>query len=275
MNQLNTNGLRAILDRMPTSQLQNLLDEELQKEQSDPTAVKLLLAALESRQASEPELGTIAGEEARQKYRDQMEELFRPKPRMRWTPLLRVASVILVVGLLLVVVPQKAEAETFWEMLQRLSDSVIEYFSGEGQLVESDYVCITENEGLQQVYDAVAELAITEPVVPMWLPKESVLIDLQREKTPMMSGICATFSNGDSEVIFKLTAYKGEPAHQYYRDDDYYDSYERNGVTYVITRNNDHWTAIWTNENIECHITLDCQEETLREILKSIYVMEE
>ena len=91
----------------------------------------------------------------------------------------------------------------------------------------------------------------------------------------MLTGVWATFSNGSNEILYKLDVYEGEPAHQYYRDDIYYDRYERNGATYTITQNSSWWSVIWTKENIECHLTLDCQEETLRRILKSIYVMEE
>ena len=83
-------------------------------------------------------------------------------------------------------------------------------------------------------------------------------------------------SIGDEKIIvYKLSVYNGEPAHQFYRDDTYYDSYERNGTTYTITRNNDRWVAVWAKENIECSIFIDCQEETLYSVLKSIYVMEE
>ena len=46
-------------------------------------------------------------------------------------------------------------------------------------------------------------------------------------------------------------------------------------MTYNITRNNDWWVAVWTKDNIECSIALDCQEETLRRILDSIYTMED
>ena len=51
--------------------------------------------------------------------------------------------------------------------------------------------------------------------------------------------------------------------------------YEKNGMNFYITQNNDSWVAVWTKENIECFLTLDCQEDTLRRILGSIYVTED
>lgn len=253
-----------------------MLDKELQKEKSDPAAVKLILTVLEERHAAAPKRESSVSEEARQKYQDRMKELFPPEPQKRWTPLLKVASVILVVGLLFTaVLPQKAEAETFWEMLQRLSSSVVHFLDRDEELLKRDYIFETENEGLQQVYDAVVELGVTEPVVPMWLPDGCQLIEFVEKTTPMQQCIYASFSNDSGEIVYKVDVYKGEPAHQYYRDDSFYESYERNGVLYTISKNNGWWTAIWTKDNLECHLTLDCQEETLRRILNSIYVMED
>ena len=34
-----------------------------------------------------------------------------------------------------------------------------------------EYEFRTEHPGLQEVYDAVAGLGVTEPVVPMWIPE--------------------------------------------------------------------------------------------------------
>lgn len=275
MSELNTNGLRGIQDEITTEQLRQMLDEELQKEKSDPAAVKLILAILESRHETDPGAGSAISEEARQKYHQQMEELFPLVPRRRWMPLLRAASVVLILGLLFTVVPQKAEAETFWEMLQRLTNTVISYLDRDETLVSVDYVFETDNEGLQQVYDAVVELGVTEPMVPMWLPDGCEILSFEERISPMQKGICATFAFDGSMIVYKLDVYEGEPAHQYYRDDSFYDSFERNGVTYNITQNNDRWVAVWTKDNVEASITLNCQEETLRRILKTIYVMEE
>lgn len=275
MNELNTNGLRGILDDLPTLQLQQMLDDELQKDKSDPAAVKLLLSVLEARHAAESKPGSAVSEEARKKYQAQMEELFPPEPRKRWRPLIRAASVVLIIGLLFTVVPQKAEAETFWEMLQRLSSSVFELFSREDVILDKEYTFKTDNEGLQQVYDAVIELGVTEPVVPMWLPEGYELNEFASKSTPMVRRVHASFLNDNSEIIYKLDVYEGEPAHQFYRDDSFYESFERNGATYTISRNNTRWSVVWTKENIECSMFIDCQEDTLWRILKSIYEMEE
>lgn len=160
-------------------------------------------------------------------------------------------------------------------MLQRITNNVMEYFSGEGKLADLDYCFETNNPGLQQVYDAVVELGVTEPVVPMWLPDYYELNEFKYLDSPLTKGVYVSFSNGNNEIVYKLNGYGGEPAHQYYKDDTHYEKYEQNGTVYYIMRNNSRWTAVWTKENIECSIALDCEEETLRRILMSINVMED
>lgn len=276
MQELNINGLRGILEDLSTPQLRQMLDKELQKEKSDPAAVKLILAVLEERHTAVPKPESSVSEEARRRYQDRMEELFPPEPKKRWAPLLKVASVLLVVGLLFAtVLPQKAEAETFWEMLQRWSSTVLSYLGREDKFGKMEFTFETDNIGLQQVYDAVVELGVKNPVVPTWLPDGSELVELDSWNTPVANGVWAVFSLNGNEIFYQINVYNGEPAHQYYRDDSHYESYELEGATYNITRNNDRWSVIWAKDNIECHITLDCQEDTFRSILKSIYVMEE
>ena len=91
----------------------------------------------------------------------------------------------------------------------------------------------------------------------------------------MASGICATFSDDGNEIVYKVDVYNGEPAHQYYKDDTHYEAWERDGSTYHIARNNNRWLVVWGKENIECFLTLDCQEETLKRVLESICVTED
>lgn len=276
MNQDNTNGLRKVLDEIHTDQLKQMLDEELQKEKTDPAAVKLLLAILEDRHAEEPKPVSSVSEEARQRYQEQMEELFPPEPKKAWKPLLKVASVLLVCAILFSpLLPQKADAESLWEMLQRLSNTVIEFFGREDVVIETVNAFETDNAGLQQVFDTAVEMGIENPMVPMWLPDVCEITSIINKETPMSKGLWVTFSFDNSEIVYKLDMYEKEILRRYYRDDSFYDSYEHNGVTYTISKNNDRWGAIWVKDNIECSIILDCQEETLRRILKSVYVMEE
>lgn len=270
----NVTGLRDALEQLQTEELQTMLQTELERDTPDPDSVRLILNVLEERENDTVSPLTEQKESAWMKYQKKIAQL-QKKPSKRWNVLAKAASVVLIVGILVATIPGQAQAETFWEMLQRWSTSVVEYFSKNDAFVKSKYSFATNNGGLQQVYDAVLELGITEPVVPMWLPEGYEITELTTNSSPVLTGLYTRFVNVQGEIVYKVTIYHGEPAHQYYKDNTHYETYEREGATYNITRNNDRWVVVWTKENIECSMTIDCQEDTLQRILKSIYVMED
>ena len=270
----NVIGLRKALEQLQTEELQTMLQTELERDTPDPDSVRLILSVLEERETETALQLTEQKESAWRKYQKKIAQL-QKKPSKRWNVLGKAASVVLIAGILVATIPGQAQAETFWEMLQRWSNSVLEYFDHNRVRAELDYTFKTDNDGLQQVYDAVVKLGVTEPVVPMWLPDGYEITELTVIHAPILQGFWARFAKGDSAIVYKISVYNGEPAHQYYKDDKYYETYEREGATYNITRNNDRWVVVWTKDNIECSIFVDCKEDTLRRILSSIYKMED
>lgn len=270
----NVTGLRESLEQLQTEELQTMLQSELERDPPDPDSVRLILSVLEDRESQTNQQLTEQKEAAWQKYQKKIAQL-QKKPSKRWNVLAKAASVVLIAGILIATIPGQAQAETFWEMLQRWSNSVLEYFDRDRVRAELDYVFKTDNHGLQQVYDAILELGVTEPVVPMWLPEGYEIAELTTNSTPVLTGLYTRFANVQSEIIYKVTIYHGEPAHQYYKDDTHYETYEREGSIYNITQNDGRWVVVWTKDNIECFITVDCPEDTLQRMLSSIYVMED
>lgn len=274
MQTYNPSGLRSSLEQLETEKLEQMLQSELEKQMPDVDAVRQMVRILEERDAAAPAMATAQEQAALQRYNQRMKNL-RRKPSTVRRVMAVAASAVLVLGLLFAAVPMQAEAETFWEMLQRWSSSVLTYFSGAGQKVDVEYVFQTDNPGLQQVYDVAVELGVSDFMVPMWLPTRCDLIAIEKIETPTQKGICARFSHDQGEVIFKMDVFAEKPAREFFRDESYYESYEKNGTTYNITCNAGSWVAIWTKDNIECSISMDCQEGTLRRILGSIYGMED
>lgn len=270
----NVIGLRESLEQLETEALQEMLQAELERDTPDPDPVRLILSVLEEREGETPSQLADEKKVAWQKYQKKVSGL-KKKPAKHWNVLARAASVVLIIGVLFAAIPGQANAETFWEMLQRWSANLLEIVNPKEHISSAGYIFQTDNEGLQQVYDAVVELGVAEPVVPMWLPDEYDLTELTVKHTPLAQWVLARFLNRESEIVYKVTLYNGEPAHQYYKDDTYYETYEQNGAIYNIARNNNLWVVVWTKENIECSIFVDCQEDTLRRILDSIYKMED
>lgn len=273
MKELNTADLRHQWEPLSTPELEAMLQAELDRKPPDDEKVILLLHILEAREKDLPLHLSAREEEAWQRYKQKvMSRKGKKRLPMRWLSV--AASVVLIVAVLFSVIPQQAEAESFWEMLQRITSTVMGYFGREDIFGEMTYSFETENPGLQQVYDAVVELGVTEPVVPMWLPDNYVIEEFDQFDFPMTKGIFSRFSNGNDEIVYKLDVYNGEPAHEYYKDGTHYESHERDGIKYHITRNNERWSVVWTKENIECYLTLVCGEDTLWKILESIHVTE-
>lgn len=270
----NVTGLRESLEQLQTEELQTMLQTELERDIPDPDSVRLILSVLEDRESQANQQLTEQKEAAWQKYQKKVAGL-RKKPAKHLNALAKAASVVLIAGILIATIPGQAQAETFWEMLQRWSASLLEIVNPREHISSVDYTFKTDNEGLQQVYDAVVDLGVTEPVVPMWLPVGYEITELTTNSSPVLIGLYTRFVNVQGEIVYKVTIYHGEQAHQYYKDNTHYETYEREGATYNITRNNDRWVVVWTKENIECLLTLDCQEDALHSILESIYVMED
>ena len=273
MKQLDMADLRREWEPLSTAELEAMLQRELERKPPDDEKVILLLHILEDREPKLPLRLTAREEQAWEQYRQKtMGRRRKGKLPIRWLSV--AASLVLIVAVLTAVVPQQAEADNFWEMLQRMTNTVLGYFGRDDKFGEMDYHFETENPGLQQVYDAVVELGVKEPVVPMWLPNGFELAEFDTKITPMTKGVWVNFSNGEQEIVYKLDVYDGEPAHQYYKDDTHYESQEWDGTIYQVARNMNRWIVIWTKENTECFLTLECQEETLRQILRSIHVTE-
>ena len=266
--------LREELEQLTTEQLDARLRQELHREKIDDDAVRTVMALLKEREKGRPAALTPEMERAWEDFcRDRAGikgRADRARSIRRWS--LRVASAAAVVCLLMVAFPMEARAQTFWQRLFHWSESIVEFFGprdDDARVVE--YAFDTDNLGLQQVYDAVVQMGITEPVVPMWLPEGYELQELKNTSSPRKTGIHARFLNESSEAILTVNMHSEEKSHIYHKDEEKHTEYEQNGYTFYITSNNGIWAAIWMKDNIECSLFVDCQEDVLTEILRSIY----
>lgn len=270
----NVTSLQDVLEQLTTEQLDEILQEELHKEQIDDHAVRLIMRMLREREEDLPAEITPEIEQAWVRYQDDIaiiEKGGSRRQRIRgWV--VRAASVAAVFCLIILIFPQQAGAETFWERLSRWTESIVEFFGLKddgARIVEYEFK--TDNTGLQLLYNAVVEMGVTDPVVPMWLPEGYELVESKAATSPRRMGTYARFSDGTSETVLEVNVHLDDFAHSYYKNEETYDTYERNGTTFYIIRNETMWVAIWTKDNIECSIYIDCQEDTLDEILRSIY----
>lgn len=274
----NSANLREVLQRMSTEQLDELLNEQIRTKAGDGEVVRQILRILQEREKGFPVEMTIEKEKAWETYQKEIaqEDRNAARPFRMSSGILKAASVLIVLVMLFTVLPQQAQAETLWEKLVRWTAGIVEFFSpddNEHRLVP--YQFETDNPGLQQVYEAVTELGVTDPVVPTWLPEGSELLECKVIETSRKKGVAARFLVGGSQMVFKVDVLSDEYLHLYHGDKDSVIEYENGEMIHSITRNDENWTVIWNRDQIECFITVNCQEDVLYNILESIYVTED
>ena len=275
MQENNNLSLPEILEQLPTSQLSEMMRQELRKETPDKNAVKLILSILEKREENVPELDAQT-QAAWDRYQQRVESgSLRPKSSKNRLLVRWVVSAAVIAVALLFLVPQRADAAGFWGLLDRWRNSILEFLTPDERISDLENAFETDNPVLQKVYDAVLEIGVDDPLVPSWLPENSVLKSLDELNTPVAKRVVAEFSIGEKKAVLNVDIYTEKTFHGYCGDGIDYDSYEKEGTTYIITSNENKWVSVWTKDNVEYSLSIDCQEETLRRILASIYEMEE
>lgn len=270
--QKNKNDLRFELVQMSSSELSQLIRAETGKETPDDDLVLTALEILEERKADR---SVELGPESREAWEDYLEK-FRArqkKPLLTLGNLAKAASIVLILGVLLVSgLTQEAHAGSLWKIIAQAGESIFQYVNiGQKETEPEEYVFQSDNPGLQQVYEAVVtELGVTEPVVVQWLEEGYELAELEIIDTPAKKSVHATFLNGDKELILSISKMKKDVSPEFDKEEIQIEKYEVNGIIYNLVENNI-WLVSWTHQNIKCYISVDCQENVVKQMIRSIY----
>lgn len=251
-----------------------ILREQLQKPacELDDALVRQLLRELEARGQDPALTDDMAVEKACEKFRQDTAK--RKHPRYRsW--LITAASVAVVLGILLFTLPGTAEAENIKDVLARWTDSVFHFFSpGEPAFAAEDYVFETDNPGLQQIYDEVVALGITDPVVPMWVPEGLELKKLETFQLAEDISLAATIDNEDQYIIISLVGNSDIVPFQHEKALANIEIIEASENEHYLIPNQDNYSVTWILGSIECSIITNCREEEIHKMINSIYFPE-
>ena len=279
MERNNVTSVRQMLEQRSTEDLRQMLDRELHTEPVNEDAIRMLMQILRERQPEVRVEMTPDLERAWEKYQRDTEKIRQESRRARKirTLVLRAAAAAAILAVLLMpIMPQKAGAESLWEALARWTADIVEFFGAKDNSHRIvNYEFKTENPGLQQVYDAVAELGVTDPVVPMWLPEGYELVELWQDVTHSKTRIHASFVNDGNAIMYSVDVYNADVSHMYQMSGTEVDTYEYKGVKHLFLNNNNSITVVWERTNVECLLAGECLEDTWYRIVKSIYGTEE
>ena len=266
---------RSVMEQMTTEQLDELLHEELTKAAPNGEVVRQALNILEDREKDIPVEMTPEVAVAWKNYCD-TEDPVQSRPVSRSSRILKTASVAAVLAVLVIALSQPAAAKSFFERLLGFTGNFFQLISpGDDGVSSDEYIFQTNNPGLQEVYDAVVELGITDPVVPMWLPEGYELVECNASEARKHKHAYAEFTDGSNALVLKVYTYSKNVSNEYNKDMSQVETLEIEGRIHNVVSNRKLWMSIWTTENIECTIAIDCQEDIFYKILKSIYTMED
>lgn len=265
---------REALRHISTRDLDAILQEELENVPVDQGNVKIILGELKAREDDSPVKCGVESGRSWIRYLSYLKNDERSERRKSGHLVKGVAAALLAV-VLLMWLPQEAAAKGFFERISRWTDEFLELFSpGEVNENQYEYVFTTDNPGLQKVHDAVVEMGVTGPAVPMWLPEGYELVELKRETFRANEILNAGFSDGKNEIRWQVVIYNSDITRKMYKTEKNVEEYEFMGSVFQIIENKDTRLVFWPQEYYELFFMVDCPEEVIHQIIHSIFIEE-
>lgn len=271
----NRTSLPADLRELDRRQLNECLRRELEQRPIDEPRVMQLLQALEELEIPQEE----DDEQIRaacEKYRAGcIKKAARKRRGIFLRTLLRMGTIAAVVIVLVLGMPRANGENLLVQFATRISRSVVAFFSsedGDNQVAKGFQ---TDHPGLREVYDTLRELGVSAPVVPSWLPDGYELTEVKTETFPAKTRIMANFQAEEKTIVLYYDLYGSAVTHEYHKDGTLVDHYEWGDIIHDIYANREKTLVFWERENLQCAIIADCAEDSVTEILKSIYMMED
>ena len=256
--------------QLSTEELDQILQAELEKEYPDEEVVLPILHELEEREKDIPVEKTPEVLEILEKLRKHETPSKQSIHKRRW--LAGIAAAAAIIFFVIMSVPATAQAESLFDILFRWTSGVFEFFTPEQDASNPpvDVVFETDNPGLQQLYDKVTELGVTELVVPMWLPEGFVLSELKNSTIPGGGKVFGKLENGNDAILITYRI-STDISPKVEKEETGVEVFEAGEVSHFMVENNNNFSVTWTVNGVECVINADIQKEDIYSIIMSIY----
>lgn len=253
---------------MSTAQLDEKLQQELQKEEPEAEVVLGILGVLEEREADEPVVITRGVSDAWEKYREQTAPPKKTARKRLWLAGVAAAAVIC---LIILAIPQRVGAESIFDVFFRWTESIFEFFSPGEDKPSNTYTFETDHPGLQQLYEEVTALGVTKPVVPMWVPEGYILTELKTIHMPGGNKVRSVLKKGDGVFTLSYRVSADIVASEHEKEDPAVETYDYADMRHFIMENDENISVAWTVDGAECSISTDLEKEEVYKMIKSIY----
>ena len=257
--------------QLPTEELDQLLQAELEKEHPNEEVVLPILRILEEREKDYPVEKTPEVLAMLEKLSERETSSKKSPNRRGW--IAGIAALAAVACIVVMALPRTVGAESIFNVLFRWTSNVFEFFTP-GQDATNppvEYLFETDNAGLQQLYDKVTELGVTDPVVPMWMPDGLEVSKMQT--IPLRDNGCkvnAAFMNNEKviSIAFRISP---DITTAFEKEETVVEMFEAGEISHFILENDGKLSVTWTIDGVECSMNTNIAKEDVYTIIKSIY----
>lgn len=254
--------------QLPTQELDQILQAELEKDHPSQEVVLPILQIIEEREKGfpvekTPEVLTVLDKLSKHKAPTK-----QPYDRRPW--IAGIAALAAVICIVVMAMPQTVGAESIMDVLVRWTSSIFEFIDPDKRLPKTNGEFTTDNPGLQQLYDKVTELGITDPVVPMWLPDDFALTELKELPVAGGTKVYGKFENGgnDISITYRIST---DTTTSFEKEGSAVEVFEAGDVSHFIMDNVEKLSATWAVGGVECLLNTNIAKEDLYMTIKSIY----
>ncbi len=261
------------LEAMSTEELKAILKKALAQSPKDYEWIYKILDVLQKRKTKPQQKPPfpVTQEEVDEALLIWQEAKDIPQPETK--PLWRRKSASVVAAILcvlLIAVPIVSGLPFVQQMLAKWNE---DYFwietPGTPVAPPEGYVFQTDNPGLQQLYNAVTELGITQPVVPMWLPDGFQLTQIKKYSSADDLIISSNFIYENTEIIINVE--KKQMEADTHKNEHIPELWEFMGINHYFIHNNGFSEIIWSNGDYHVVMISSAEKNVLYSIVQSVY----
>ncbi len=258
-------------EKLPTEELDQILQEELEKEQPDEKVVLPILRILEEREKDYPVEKSPEVLAMLENLNKRNTSSKQSKNKRRWIG--GIAALAAVACIVVMALPRTVGAESLFDVLFRWTKSIFEFADPEQteSYPAEDNSFNTDHPGLQQMYDKVTERGVTDPVVTMWLPEGFELVNLK--ETPVRDGgykVNAAFKGNDKNIVISYRI-SNDIVIKVEKEETALEVFESGNIRHFVLENEGNVSITWTIDGVECLMNTNIAKEDVYAIIKSIY----